>query len=289
MKRDNNVMILFFLISACGNHASATTESSSGLSTETAGASTNSTEGFTSGSTNGVPTSSTTAAEGGPVFLSFKSNVSKITEGESLIFTALLTDPDGVSDIIGGSLLSEDEMIDYGPFVAAGQAGAFSISVSWSQIHQVAPISFENADLPTVFRARFFDQAGNAAIKDAGITLFCDDGSACDGSCTDLGLDGFNCGACGHTCTSMSCESGACTPTWSECASKADGFSTCSEICNSIGATCAEAQCGGYTVNYYIGIFDCMNNSGSMSSPEPCDQIQNWASPSIKCCCTDPN
>lgn len=289
MKRDTNLTILLFLVSACGNQGSATTGSSSGLSTETMGMNTNSTDGLTSGSTNGVPTSGGTTADRGPVFLSFKSNVSKITEGESLIFTALLTDPDGVGDIVGGSLLSGDEMIDFGPFMAAGQAGAYSISVSWSQIHQATPIHFENAEPHIAFRARFFDQAGSDAVSDAEVMLYCDGGSACDGTCSDLGADGANCGSCGHSCASMSCDGGACTPTWSACISQDEGFSTCSEVCNGIGAACAEAQCGGYTVSYYNGLFDCMNDSGSVSSPEPCDKIQSWAKPAIQCCCTDSN
>lgn len=41
---------------------------------------------------------------GAPVFLSLKTNVSKITAGETVVFTAILTDPDGVADIVGGEL-----------------------------------------------------------------------------------------------------------------------------------------------------------------------------------------
>lgn len=71
----------------------------------------------------------TSAPAGAPMFLSFNTSASKITDGESITFTAILTDPDGVADIIGGSLLTEDEAIDYGPMAVAGE-GTFSISLS---------------------------------------------------------------------------------------------------------------------------------------------------------------
>jgi len=223
------------------------------------------------------------------MFLSFNTNVSKITEGESLTFTALLTDPDGVDDIVGGSLVSENEMIDYGPFIAAGQAGTYSLSLSWMQIQQAAPINFENSDLPLIFRARFFDQGGQKAVKEAAIGLFCEGGSACNGSCTDLAVDGVNCGTCGHACVSMACEKGGCAPTWSACFAAADGFSTCTEICQSSGNSCAEAQCDESTTKYYNDMIDCMNSSSGLAGAEPCNTIQDWVTPAIQCCCTDPN
>lgn len=297
MKHRNALTGIMILVSACGDKVQATTESPTstltttpGTGGQTASEAMTSTEGPTTDATSMAPTSSTTAAESGPVFLSFNTNVSKITEGESLTFTALLTDPDGVEDIIGGSLLSENEMIDYGPFVAAGQAGTYSFSLSWVQINQAAPIGFENADLPLVFRARFFDQGGHKAINDAEVVLYCDGGSACNGVCTDLGVDGANCGTCDHTCASMGCEKGGCTPTWSACFAAVDGFSTCSEICQSTGEVCAEAQCdGGGTTKYYDNIIDCMKSSGGLSGGDSCDMVQDWLKPALKCCCTDSN
>src|SRR5688572_16528714 len=64
-----------------------------------------------------APTTSSTNPPdpGAPVFLSLQTNVSKITAGESVIFTAVLTDPDGVDDIVGGTLSDQTGMIGYGP------------------------------------------------------------------------------------------------------------------------------------------------------------------------------
>lgn len=297
MKYRGGIASVLFLVAGCGDNSDMTTSSSATSPTtisatggpSTAATDDSGTDGPTTGATSSSPTSTTMAAEGAPVFLSFSTNVGKITEGESVTFTALLTDPDGLDDLVGGSLLSESEAIDYGPLVAAGQPGSYSISLSWAQIHQSDPIAFENAEPPRVFRARFFDQKGNKAVKDAEILLTCVGGSACAGTCTDLGLDGTNCGTCGHACASMGCEQGGCTPVWSECFAAADGFNTCSEICKSVGETCANAQCSGSTTKYYNDMIDCMKSSGGLAGAEPCDKNQNWVSPAIKCCCTDSN
>src|SRR5690606_3063546 len=92
-----------------------------------------------------TPSAGTTSTgEDAPVILSLSSNVTQMTEGESVTFTAILTDPDGVSDIVGGSLLDAQGAVDFGPFVAAGQPGTYSITLSWAQIHQAISIHFEN-------------------------------------------------------------------------------------------------------------------------------------------------
>jgi hypothetical protein len=90
----------------------------------------------------------TTSAQvpGAPVFLSLQTNASSLTAGESITFTAVLIDPDGVDDIVGGTLSDLTGMIGYGPFVAAGQPGTYSIMVSWDAMHQAEPIEFENTD-----------------------------------------------------------------------------------------------------------------------------------------------
>ena len=83
------------------------------------------------GPTSGGPTptsddATTAPVEGAPVLLSLQTNVPKITAGESVTFTAILTDPDGVDDIVGGTLSDTTGSIGYGPFVAAGQPGTYS-------------------------------------------------------------------------------------------------------------------------------------------------------------------
>lgn len=127
-----------------------------------------------------------------------------------------------------------------------------------------------------MFRARFFDQKGNKAAGEAEIALTCAGGSACDGLCTDLDLDGMNCGVCGHACASKVCQGGGCTPNLSGCFMKEDGFETCSLICQSFGEACAENQCPGGVTSRQFGLPNsCLNNSGGVQVKEPCDIIQD--------------
>ena len=46
-----------------------------------------------------------------PRFLTFGTNVTSIGWGGAVTFTAVLTDPDGIDDLIGGSLTSPDGAI----------------------------------------------------------------------------------------------------------------------------------------------------------------------------------
>ncbi|MDC0672875.1 hypothetical protein [Nannocystis radixulma] len=300
------IATLFILAAACGDNESMTTETggspTSSPSTNTPVTTnvppttdtddgTSTTAGSTD-STSTQPTTGTTSVEGGPMFLSFSANVATLTQDESVTFTALLTDPDGVTDIVGGSLRSADESLEFGPFVAAGQPGTYSISLTWAQIHQTSPIEFEDGELPRMFRAVFFDQGSHKATNETSLDLVCAGGSACDGTCTDLALDGLNCGACGHGCDdgADACESRACAPAWSECINYTDGLETCEAACQSFGESCVENGCdGGVTITFFSDLDFCLQNTQGPQVQAPCDVDQQWApgGTAIKCCCTD--
>lgn len=260
-----------------GTTATSTTAMTTTVPTTTSDTSSASTESET-----------TTSVDGSPYFISFSTNVGKITEGESVIFTAILSDPDGFDDIAGGTLFTENGAFSYGPFVSAGQEGTYSISVSWGAINQVAPIEFENSDLDRVFRAEFFDKDGNKAIEDTTITLHCDGGGACGGTCKDLQSDGENCGACDKFCEG-GCGGGACLPIYGECIASEDGFSTCAEYCQSVAAQCVDGGCEGNTFKGYGGPTDCENDELSYDFVEPCDAPQTWGAARnvVRCCCSD--
>jgi hypothetical protein len=117
------------------------------------------------------------------MFLSFGTNVATLTRDESVTFNAILTDPDGVAEIVGGTLRSADESLEFGVFVAAGQPGAYSLSLSWAQLHQTQPIEFDGGERPGGFRAVFFDQGGLKATDDLTLDLVCAEGAACGGGC----------------------------------------------------------------------------------------------------------
>lgn len=117
-----------------------------------------------------------------PRFLSFGTNVTSITEGESVTFTAVLTDPDGIDDLIGGSLTSIDGTVHYGAFATSGQEGSYTLSLSWAQMQQVADIMFRTMG-SRVFRAEFFDVAGHSVERTVTVGLTCGGSHACKGRC----------------------------------------------------------------------------------------------------------
>ena len=295
MKFRSEIASIIILVGSCGDSDPSTTMSATTNPTTVAPTGEPSTTTMSATSTTNssgmLPTSSTGSEDGGPVFLDFSASGEKITEGGSVIITAILTDPDGVDDIVGGSLKNEDGSVDFGPFMAAGQPGTYSITLTWAQLHEDKPIEFENTESERVVFARFFDQMGHEATKSLVLGLQCPGGSACDGACTDLALDGANCGTCGHTCAAMACEQGGCAPTWSPCVGAGDGLSTCAEVCQSLGEGCAENQCGfgENTVQFYDSALDCMNDQPSGNVKDSCDFVQGWANPVIRCCCTDSN
>ena len=118
MRARPHYLLLLGICGACGGDdqstgtmatmSTVTSVSGAMTATMTAG-SEGSTEAAETGPTSGGPTptsddSSSMPVEGAPVFLSLQTNVAKITAGESVTFTAVLTDPDGVDDIVGGTL-----------------------------------------------------------------------------------------------------------------------------------------------------------------------------------------
>jgi len=155
---------------------------------------------------------STTVDPQAPVFLSFGTNVSQLSAGQSVTFSAVLTDPDGIDDLIGGTLMSADESITYGAFTTSGQEGSYTLTLTWDQIDATDPLSFVG-ETNRVFAARFFDAAGHATTRTKSIRFFCTTGTgACNGVCYDLQSDETHCGNCQTTCSGayQECVTGQC-------------------------------------------------------------------------------
>jgi hypothetical protein len=155
----------------------------------------------------------------GPRVLSFDTNVTSLTAGESVKFTAVVTDPQGIDDLIGGSLLDPVTGNAYGVFSTGAQEGAYSLTVTWAEMNQVRAIDFTTSE-GRAFLGRFNDQAGHATTIQKVITLTCGGKPACagacgqsrcDGSCVDLQNDDANCGGCNSACMAGgTCELGGC-------------------------------------------------------------------------------
>ncbi|WP_394826815.1 hypothetical protein [Pendulispora albinea] len=165
---------------------------------------------------------------GGPRFLAFASNVKTIGTGESVTLTAVLTDPDGVDDVIGGTLKEGDAT--YGAFVTSGQEGAYQMAISWADINKVKPIAFAmRTDGTRTLTAEFYDTAGHVAKADFTLALTCKGLAACNGSCTDTDSTEGNCVAL-ENCMKTS----AASPT------------TCNAICAAKGKKCYPGSVGSY-------------------------------------------
>lgn len=157
----------------------------------------------------------TTSSSGAPVFLSLSANTSALNAGSSLIVTAVLTDPDGIDDLIGGNLEDPSSGASYGAFATAASEGSYTLTLTWADLHVLAPIEAAPAGRERTFRAVFFDVGGGRVERSFTVTLRCDadlDRWVCDGECADVATDSDHCGACGEQLpnqVSIGCRDGA--------------------------------------------------------------------------------
>ncbi|MCH9683574.1 MAG: hypothetical protein K0V04_19200 [Deltaproteobacteria bacterium] len=140
-----------------------------------------------------------TAPVAAPEILEITAAPSRLSEGDILTLTAVVTDPDGLADIVGVALRAPDDTL-YGVFSQVS-AGTFSTAISWAQIHAVIPIEFTSPE-QRPFRIDVTDAAALVTSETLQVTLTCDQSNAegaCDGQC--VALDSLeHCGACGVEC-----------------------------------------------------------------------------------------
>ncbi|MEL6179429.1 MAG: hypothetical protein AAFS10_10770, partial [Myxococcota bacterium] len=137
----------------------------------------------------------------GPRFIRLNRNVDIIYEGETILFSAVVTDPDGIDDLIGGSMIDPDTGRSYGAFSTSASEGSYEIELTWDEIHRVRPIDALEDGVLRVFEAEFFDVAGNRAAQTIDLSIDCREelDGICDGTCTNLSTTD-DCGTCGNAC-----------------------------------------------------------------------------------------
>lgn len=138
---------------------------------------------------------------GAPVFLDFSVSSTVLTDVSEVLFTAVLTDPDGVDDIVGG-VLKDLSGASYGAFATAASEGAYEVRVDWEMVNSSEEISGVAETDSRTFLAEFFDQAGHRVSREVTLDLVCDDDISrpCyDGECRPL-VTVDDCGACGRQC-----------------------------------------------------------------------------------------
>lgn len=187
---------------------------------------------------------------GGPRFITFNTNVRRITNGESVRFTAVVTDPDGIDDVIGGTLRDPVSSATYGSFTTSAAEGSYQIELSWDDIHFVRDIDLVLSTSRT-FEAEFFDVAGERTTQTLDVELYCDNADlagTCDGSCVDFTRTN-DCGGCDIECL----PSGVCTPGDYICECP-DNFGVCGERCVDLTTTSNCGSCG----NSCGGLGECV-------------------------------
>jgi hypothetical protein len=187
----------------------------------------------------------------GPNIIDVATNITTVRNVDSVIFTAIVTDPDGVDDVIGGDLVDSGTGSTYHAFSTSASEGSYEVSVSWNEMNIVSAIDFTNTGSRT-FKARFFDVAGHVSEKSVTLTLTCDGSPACNGFCGNGRCGDGNCssaqgfadangnGLCGNSCHDLSLpnECGACG---NSCASAGCGF-----VNDSFQCTCSNGfDCSG--------------------------------------------
>ncbi len=224
---------------------------------------------------------------GAPQFLSFGTSATRITQGQSVTFTAVLTDPDGIEDLIGGSLKSADGQRDFGAFATAAQEGAYSFKLSWTDLDDALDLTFTGEKSYT-FVAEFFDAGGKRSSRSATLRAYCDLGAACSGTCVDLKTDKAHCGSCSNACkepqNSMvnGCQAGRCEY-WSACLATP---ASCQAACAKEGGVCDSGTAK-------VQRFTERSCQGTTTwDPTPCansySTADGWPAASIKCTCKDP-
>jgi len=198
-----------------------------------------------------------------------------MTKSDTLIFSVIISHPNGVNDIVGGTL-TDPGGGTYGTFQSPTTPGSYTLQLSWAEINSVRAIEFPIGGGNRVFRATFFDIVGNTVEKDFTIKLACSISrySACDGRCLDMQDDGQHCNSCGNACYfSDDCRDGKC----GYYCFKHQNLS-CEQYCHSIGMFCPET-------NYLIRGFDTPDCTGSWRSDHAlrCSEIPNGDSVLCNC------
>lgn len=198
-----------------------------------------------------------TTTPGGPMFLSFGTNITTMTESDTVTFVAVLTDPQGLTNLVGGHLTDPTGQIQFGAFIATNQ-GSYSLSLTWTQIYQATNFQFVGQG-PVHFVAEFFDVQGRNTTKDSTLTLACmaSTWGTCGGTCFDFANDNQHCGGCG-TCDSLSsgttCAQGACGVDVED----TSHTKSCNTVCAGANGTCG-TTCADFDNFGGVGEYTCTN------------------------------
>jgi hypothetical protein len=260
-----------------------------GAGTDTVGTIDGATGGV--GSTGSGGGSGTEGPLSAPLILSFTTNVMSIGDGGFVSFSAELSDPDGLRDIVSATLSTPDLAGTYGELVDNG-SGVFTLGLSWDEIHVVSPLNFvKNEDRAFVLTVT--DTMDQAVAETLDLGLSCGAFDACDGLCVDITSVDEHCGACGDACPVVDgiggCTAGACEPSLWGCLEPGD-VTSCEDYCVAQGETCVEDGCGTATYILYDDMQMCTDGTAAVAQGTTCATAVNFTIgggyPFARCCCT---
>lgn len=183
------------------------------------------------------------AGDGPPTILSLSANPSVLHPGESTVISAIVSDPDGLYDLAGGTLDDATTGKPYGAFGTPGGQGTFTQTISWSSIGAQKPITFPSGGGTRELAAKFFDASGKSVVGKISLSLTCTRtaDAICTGKCADLATDPKNCGACGVTApVGQQCIGGtpACPAGKTNCSGVCVDLSSDVEHCGACTTSC---------------------------------------------------
>jgi hypothetical protein len=179
-----------------------------------------------------------------PMILSLNGNIKTMGPNDTLIVSVIVTDPDGINDVIGGTLDDPDSGSSYGSFATSATEGAYTITLTWEAIQAVRSIDAPPGGAHRIFRAKFFDVAGNSTTGDLDILMDCGTSAS----------NGYQYAICGGVCapTCDPCPSGwLCGTTvagrWDYCKDLGYNMVACVTFqdCQNLGMTNGTCE-GGY-------------------------------------------
>ena len=208
-------------------------------------------------------------------------------------FSALVTDPDGLQDVVGGRLVDPVSGGTYGVFTASGASGAYTFALDWLTMQAVRGVTAAGVDgLERDFRAEFFDLAGNVGSATVTMLLHCGltGYGVCNNQCRQLGT-ATNCSTCdeavpvGGVCTNYEprCPTGRtnCNGTCVDLQNDTNNCGTCGtvvpsgRICRNGAPACvnaAETWCPAQNVcaNLQTSASHCGACGTTVAAPRTC-------------------
>ena len=226
----------------------------------------------------------------GPEITSLFTDAQVLAPDSRIMFTAIVSHPHGLTEIVGGTLQDPVTGATYGAFTQSA-GGTFIIELGWYAVNAVSPISVARNGMLT-FEAVFRDNSGAEGRDTVGLGMSCEGQDACAGTCIDWFSDQANCGGCGLTCDGQfsTCLGGSCQVTaWSPCFRPYD--MSCAQACSELQQTCVEGGCGGATYAYYWNVEACVQGPPNDYKSIPCGQLYHDGvgfidtDGAVRCCC----